>query len=1156
MFNPVFEEYEGISTSGTSSSLESSQIIAPPGPVQSTQLLDREVPATAPQAFSVPPAPYVAYRNPYASQRNGISINVNSKQINSVDPVSSDIRKMKLNMVNQNVFTLATGPTGSPFGRDIFMSPRTAPPVPPTNTPTYSRAFQGSGVSINVKSKQINSVGLPNFFISDTREKASDMVNQDVPISAPQFAPSVPAVPPPDKIYDYVPAPRNVSSVTAVSPRPNQEHSPPGDAPRMVSPIPNVPSPGQEDLSQDSSRIGSPVQLLSSVRPSPKPSLVQTFLSFSQAPRIASPMSNAAHPNQDVLSLASRRASPTRPIVTLSPVPCEDEENVFFMPIISDSRPRHEEVREAEVREEEVPEEVQENDLAVFSEVPCPDLTQIYEIQESELPAPLRQCSCACLQPCQGNEATLPFVSESYTGPHEFIAALSSSPPAPAVEIISNNVRSEQIQMKSVGLSDLVLSDTRRNKLDVINRLYSLGIQRHIDLPSIVVIGSQSVGKSSLIESISGINLPRSGGACTRCPIECRLVRTTGSEPWQCTVSLRFLTDEHGNPLDLAKNITFGNIIKDPKDVQERLARAQLALLNPLTPPEVLLDSDNQLEHNLIGYSSNIVSIEIRSPDVTDLTFYDLPGLIACVPEGGRDEDVEEIRELVVSYIRKQNCIILLTVACEVDFETQGAYRLAKKCDPEGTRTIGVLTKPDRIPEGEHSRWFKLIRNEISPLQHGWFCVKQLSTVELQKGYSPEKSRHICEKFFNKTVPWNTLDAVLRQERLGTKAVIVKLNELLMSVISERIPDIIQELLKMIQDIRDQIQALPTAFSSNPLFEVVHLVNQFCDTLYNRAEGFDVDSSFFYLGNHLESIRNVQEKFREAICETAPKFQPFARDAYVYPIPSFSSQILKYCDRQLKENIRLPCGSGTEMKTASTLAPGTMYLDDVSAMALRAVTRELPGFYPFRVVQDLVTCYTDKWKIPAINLINDVFQIVTEHQMRLVEFYFEKFTTGGLYHTVKNLVYGYMQTRKKKLEKQIKSLITLESSAFTLNNALFLKYKNERLKEHEKVRQCYVNADKDDFAMTIITSVEAYFRVAYQRFVDNVPLTIDHNLVRIEKISLREVLYKGLELMGPNALEHCSKLMAEDTQLSGSRAELEGRLKELEAIQTELLDSD
>ncbi|GJJ10605.1 hypothetical protein Clacol_004832 [Clathrus columnatus] len=121
-----------------------------------------------------------------------------------------------------------------------------------------------------------------------------------------------------------------------------------------------------------------------------------------------------------------------------------------------------------------------------------------------------------------------------------------------------------------------------------------------------------------------------------------------------------------------------------------------------------------------------------------------------------------------------------------VDSETQGGHRFAKKCDPEGIRAIGTLTKPDRIPEGEHSRWFKLIHNEISPLQHGLFCAKQLSTAELQKGYSPEKSRHICEKFFNKTVPWNTLDAVLRQERLGTKAVIAKPNEPLISVISER----------------------------------------------------------------------------------------------------------------------------------------------------------------------------------------------------------------------------------------------------------------------------------------------------------------------------------------------------------------------------------
>ncbi|KAG9308179.1 P-loop containing nucleoside triphosphate hydrolase protein [Chiua virens] len=74
---------------------------------------------------------------------------------------------------------------------------------------------------------------------------------------------------------------------------------------------------------------------------------------------------------------------------------------------------------------------------------------------------------------------------------------------------------------KAVGLSDVNSAQNRREMLELVNRLHDTGVQTDIDLPMIAVIGNQSAGKSSLIESISGITLPRSSGTCTRCPTEC-----------------------------------------------------------------------------------------------------------------------------------------------------------------------------------------------------------------------------------------------------------------------------------------------------------------------------------------------------------------------------------------------------------------------------------------------------------------------------------------------------------------------------------------------------------------------------------------------------------------------------------------------------------
>ena len=170
-------------------------------------------------------------------------------------------------------------------------------------------------------------------------------------------------------------------------------------------------------------------------------------------------------------------------------------------------------------------------------------------------------------------------------------------------------------------------------------------MQVDIDLPQIAVIGSQSAGKSSLIEAISGTTLPRAAGTCTRyvtfflasipylthqptssCPTECRLSRS--DSPWQCIVSLRFITDPKGQLLGQARNEVFGSVIYDQSGVEERIRRAQRAILNPKKPPKDFLDKEDEDELvSELNFSTNCVSLQISGPEVADLSFCDLPGM-------------------------------------------------------------------------------------------------------------------------------------------------------------------------------------------------------------------------------------------------------------------------------------------------------------------------------------------------------------------------------------------------------------------------------------------------------------------------------------------------------------------------------------------------
>ena len=110
------------------------------------------------------------------------------------------------------------------------------------------------------------------------------------------------------------------------------------------------------------------------------------------------------------------------------------------------------------------------------------------------------------------------------------------------------------------------------------------------------------------------------------CPTECRLSRS--DSPWQCTVSLRFITDAQGQLLGQARNDIFGSVIYDPSEVEARIRRAQRAILNPKKLPKDFLDNeDEDVLDSELNFSTNCVSLQISGPEVADLSFCDLPGM-------------------------------------------------------------------------------------------------------------------------------------------------------------------------------------------------------------------------------------------------------------------------------------------------------------------------------------------------------------------------------------------------------------------------------------------------------------------------------------------------------------------------------------------------
>ncbi|KAG9308604.1 hypothetical protein JVU11DRAFT_11711 [Chiua virens] len=579
---------------------------------------------------------------------------------------------------------------------------------------------------------------------------------------------------------------------------------------------------------------------------------------------------------------------------------------------------------------------------------------------------------------------------------------------------------------KAVGLSDVNSAQNRREMLELVNRLHDTGVQTDIDLPMIAVIGNQSAGKSSLIESISGITLPRSSGTCTRCPTECKLSHSDA--PWKCAVKLHFSTDVHGAPIPV-RLVTFGDPISSPSLVEDRIRRAQHAILNPSTDPQVYLEDDDVPNKNEVSFSKNYVSLEISGSDLADLSFVDLPGLIASVGCGGSERDIELVKSLVTSYIEKPSCVILLTVTCETDFENQGAYHLAKCFDQHGKRTVGVLTKPDRIPLGDEAAWVKMIQNFTEPLVNNWYCVKQPSSKDIASGITWADAREQEAEFFAMTQPVAFIGSLSRRE-------------------TER-----------------RTSELPRAPSGDPVTEVLKALNDFSRDFSRRVEGTPEDGL-------LQAIRKHQNAFRRAIHLTVPNYVPYETNAKKNDDPSFPKPEFLANEGDNEEDEDLP-GEGNNLNPKNFLldakltggqnedSPATkkrrtdgnqIYVDEVLDRAENARTRELPDNYPFIVQKAYIQEFTKEWDLPATHLFESVYTTLKTDLRTLVEAHFAHLGQGAVKQSVLMIVYEHLDEAATRAKSMIQWLLAIEQVPATLNTHYFADYKDKFLAHYRACR--------------------------------------------------------------------------------------------------------
>ena len=202
---------------------------------------------------------------------------------------------------------------------------------------------------------------------------------------------------------------------------------------------------------------------------------------------------------------------------------------------------------------------------------------------------------------------------------------------------------------------------------EALGTVKQLNLAQMVDLPQIVVIGSQSAGKSSVLESIVGHEfLPRAAGICTRRPLVLHLY--TSEETY----------GEFSNTP--GEKFTDFGAIKDGIEAET----ARVAGSN-------------------LGISPHSIALKVYSPHVLNLTLVDTPG-VTKVPVGDQPKNIEvEIRNMILQFIERPTCLILALTAANTDLANSDALKLAREVDPDGHRTIGVLTKLDLMDAGTHA---------------------------------------------------------------------------------------------------------------------------------------------------------------------------------------------------------------------------------------------------------------------------------------------------------------------------------------------------------------------------------------------------------------------------------------------------------------------
>ncbi|KAH9887829.1 P-loop containing nucleoside triphosphate hydrolase protein [Xylariomycetidae sp. FL2044] len=653
---------------------------------------------------------------------------------------------------------------------------------------------------------------------------------------------------------------------------------------------------------------------------------------------------------------------------------------------------------------------------------------------------------------------------------------------------------------------------------DHLGSLQKLGLQNLVTLPELVLVGDQSSGKSSLMSAIARLDLPRSSGICTRCPFHIHLSSTKDAQ-WSCTVYIQqeydFVAPPRGRQIKKS-DVTANNPFppwsprktmeikhfktiyeQDSVAIEEVLRWAQVAVLSPSQSHEAFIPDQNgkvaygatlqsARENTEAMFSPNVIALELKGKEYPDLSFYDLPGILAAPEREEHDYLVKVVRNMTRHFISRKEAIIMWALPMDQDAETSNTLGIIR--DMKATdRTIGIITKADKLNarfDDDRAKWLATLEGKKQTVGHGFFVTS------LPSGQALDSLVKWEEEFFHQgTSPWPV--AFNRfANRYGVDCLRVYMANQLSVAFSRSLPSIQATLQEHLENRRQQLARLPE-LPANVEHQVRLCLMKFYSEVRAEVTNSEFDGAFKELYRRFFiCIKMMKPKWNESRSAPAassevieisdsdhenagspttrskrqrsedastPRIQPKRQRREAAPVGRIASTT-----RVKREQVDEP---GTPRSNAATLAsqsgdPFFQYHQRGLRLNLHSIRRDIvvksrQGFdiVPVEVHENLILQAIRRWQGPLDIFIDRAIEIVSGALNKALQSSLQTFRQRLIYKESEMHLKDFVREQASLQRARLQELLVNECyKPMTINEETVANYKTAELQDLERLR--------------------------------------------------------------------------------------------------------